>query len=80
MADVAAGVFDFTELTGESFLAGEAQEIAQEAVGKVLEGRRYSHRNVGDWTDTITARCITGLTRLCENFKFGVRELLGGTR
>ncbi|CAN0452942.1 unnamed protein product [Ectocarpus sp. 12 AP-2014] len=74
MADVAAGVFDFTELIEE------AQEIAQEAVGKVLEGRRYSHRNVGDWTDTITARCITGLTRLCENFKFGVRELLGGTR
>eukprot|EP00752_Nemacystus_decipiens_P011327 g10065.t1 len=61
-----AGVWHYTDL------AEEVVSIAQEAVGQVLEGKRYSQGEVAGWTDTITSHCISGLTNLCENFKFGV--------
>ncbi|CAM9688572.1 unnamed protein product, partial [Hapterophycus canaliculatus] len=31
---------------------------------------------VAEWTDTITSRCVAGLTKMCQNFKFGVSCLL----
>eukprot|EP00903_Cladosiphon_okamuranus_P016100 g14861.t1 len=65
-----SGVWDYTEL------AGEVVSIAQEAVGKVLEGRSYSKGKVAGWTDTITSHCIAALTTLSENFKFGVSCLI----
>ncbi|CAM9340662.1 unnamed protein product, partial [Discosporangium mesarthrocarpum] len=54
----------------------EAGAIAREAVSKVLDGKRYSHAKVAEWTDAITRACIDGLTGICNNFKYGVTCLL----
>eukprot|EP00904_Undaria_pinnatifida_P012226 jgi/Undpi1/8133/HiC_scaffold_24.g10604.m1 len=63
-------VFEFEELTGE------AQELAQVSVSKSLEGKRYTHGKVAEWTDAITGQCITGLMTLCQNFKYMVSCLV----